>query len=216
MRKKRKGKKRSGERWREKEVAWRGGGKRRKRHEEVGEALVWGSRRLIHVSKWDRPPSLSFSLLLLRSILLPLPSSFLSPSSFCISCVSRSSSLHIRTPSPSVASRRNERTREGIEISGDRSIAVRYSRFRRFAKQVSRELYFTPFCVPGGSFFEYRGYINLVPSIFVANYCILTRELEFSTTFLSIYLLLLKTRYFYYPVFIIITVRYRINIFGWM
>lgn len=67
-----------------------------------------------------------------------------------------------------------------------------------------------------GSFFEYRGYINLVPSIFVANYCILTRELEFSTTFLSIYLLLLKTRYFYYPVFIIITVRYRINIFGWM
>lgn len=47
-------------------------------------------------------------------------------------------------------------------------------------------LYFTPFCVPGGSFFEYRGYINLVPSIFVANYCILTRELEFSTTFLSI------------------------------
>lgn len=77
-------------------------------------------------------------------------------------------------------------------------------------------LYFTPFCVPGGSFFEYRGYINLVPSIFVANYCILTRELEFSTTFLSIYLLLLKTRYFYYPVFIIITVQYRINIFGWM
>lgn len=68
-------KKRSGERWREKEVAWRGGGKRRKR-QEVGEALVWGSRRLIHVSKWDRdlplslfpsppPPDRSFSLFFL-------------------------------------------------------------------------------------------------------------------------------------------------------
>lgn len=59
--------------------------------------------------------SLSFPLL--------LPPIDPSPSSFCISRVSRSSSLHIRTPSQRLPLR-HEGTREGIEIPNDRSIVV--------------------------------------------------------------------------------------------
>ena len=89
--------KRRRERRREKEVAWRVAEKEEKGHGGGRRALVWGSRRLIHVSKWDRLLSLSyhrpsFSILPRSSILLFL--SNVSP--LFASSVSRSSSLHIR------------------------------------------------------------------------------------------------------------------------
>ena len=177
-RKKRGGRKKEAEKDGEKK-RWRG---------EVAEKEENVTRRLEKLSFEVAAGSFTFrnEIVISLSLSLPLllPPIDPSPSSFCISRVSRSSSLHIRTPSQRLPLR-HEGTREGIEIPNDRSIVVLWilSDFRRFAKKVLFSFILRSMQCVLEIFFEYINF--LVPQSLLPIIAILTRELEFSTTFRS-------------------------------